>query len=305
MAFALCGVTVTAVNCRKYERPPALSEVSPEELFRSPLVIVGQVNSITWGDLWPNGPTYLRHATLSLSHVIPLTGEAPDDLLVRGYIYESPYSPPFEGQAYNQIQVNQWRLFFLQREGSNYAGIRDGDAFSYETASAYSRGDLTEDESLSERIAKVLLRPARVEIDPDLPHRVGQISDRLVIPLVGRARGLELLEGLLESPNSALRTRACEYILYLTDLPHQCLDRLQRPTSAFFIERDNRMQTSLRSFANRFGKIRTPQQARLVVETHCRMDEPSVALVSWISKERDCERFVELAARHVARGWSP
>jgi len=287
-------------TCQHYQTPPLLSAITPEQLSQSPIVVVGRVAAIRWGPAWAEGHRTLRAASISISNVVSLSGQAPTDLSLSCYIYQSPYAPPFEGQAYNHMAVNQYRIFFLQKRDSRYFGVRDGDALSLRAASVYRWSDFKKGDRSVDSIVKVLMSPAREPIDSGLPDRVSEVSAKIVVPLVGRAQGLRMLESLLESNSSSLRARACESILYFTGLPHRCLDYLEPSQEPFGIPADAPLQHCIRVNAARFDANREVAKARLTLSKECESSE-GIQLASWIDHRKDCDAFVDLAVSHLAR----
>ncbi len=295
-----CAAALSLSNCQRFQTPPRLSSITAEQLAQAPIVVLGRVAAIDWGPVWAENERTLRHALVTISNTVSLSGKVPADVSVSCYLYQSPYAPPFEGQAYNHVAINQSRIFFLEKRGLRYFGIRDGDALSFRTASVFLSSDFRTSDLLVDSIVRVLIKPARDPIDSGLPDRVSYLSANMVDPLVGKAQGLRLLEGLLESRSVSLRTRACESILYSTGLPHRCLEQVGSPQGPYGIEADASIRHCLLVNAARFAENQEIGRARSFLMKECESPEKD-QFASWIDQRKDCSDFVELAVSHLAR----
>lgn len=179
--------------------------------------------------------------------------------------------------------------------------MRDGDGYSFLTASESSMPSIHSEASISGSIVKLLLVPSTSNVQMPYPYSVEPLVEFVAIPLVGRAKTFQALEEALLIADKKVQARVCESILYLSGLPHRCLQAQERQDGRFV---DKGIRNAVEVQRESFSLVRNPTLARAAAISRCMKNLPA-DVDRKIDPHEDCARFADAVLSASSLDWEP
>ena len=277
---------------------PRLGRVSPTDLLAADEIVVSKVTSVRFGAKVNSKGDALRIAKVSLTDIVSLQGSLNGSAQFTVYVPGSIDNGSPDPVNPDIPVAGQWRIVFLRWEGTELRSIRDKAGYSFLTATESGSGRVLPKKPISHTIVKLLLIPSAGKIQSPYPHSIGSLVEFFSVPMIGRAMTFHLLEEALQAPEDRIHARMCESLLYMTGLPHRCLQR-QKNHGGYA---DGGIRNAVEVQRESFRLLSFPEAARKAVISRCMGNVPA-NLDKKIDPREDCIQLAVAALSSSSPDW--
>jgi len=298
----LLGVSIlgSVVGCGSPSSLPRLGRLTAAELLASDTIVVARAGRVHFGGELNVDRRKLKIARVSLLDVVSIQGSLGGTAEFTVYVPAEVSAESRDTLDSDVPSPGQWRIFFLRWEGPQLRSVRDANGYSFPTASEMGAFRILPAEPISLTIVKLLLVPSSGNIQSPYPHSIGSMAEFVSIPLIGRAKTFRILEEALLTSDREIQARTCESLLYMTGLPHRCLNKQLKLSGEFA---DKGIRDAVEVQRESFLLLRMPEVARKAVIARC-LANLSLSLDKKINPREDCIDFADAALSASSPDWN-